>query len=322
MPRHCSARWPALDPRDRATTASSGHVEPDYTKFLDPAGLRGARIGVAREKFFGYNDATDRLAEAAIGVFRREGAIVVDPADIPHAGTYDDAELEVLLFELKADLNAYLTTLGPAAPVRTLADVIAFNERERAREMPWFAQELFVRAEAKGDLTTPAYRRALETCGRLARRQGLDAVMNKHKLDAIVAPTGNPAWPTDPVNGDHFTGGSSTPAAVAGYPSISVPDGPGVGVARQSLVHRARVERADPAPAGLCVRADNYASKGPALPADARLTLPPREGIFHPGSRLLQPGSAWPSPALSPPIRPPGPGCRGTSFSNSTIGCA
>lgn len=213
------------DPRDRATSAASGHVEPDYVKFLDPAGLRGARIGVAREKFFGYNDATDRLAEAAIGVFRREGAIVIDPADIPHAGTYDDAELDVLLFELRADLNAYLATLGPAAPVRTLADVIAFNERERAREMPWFGQELFVRAEAKGDLTTPAYRKALEACGRLARRQGLDAVMNRHRLDAIVAPTGNPAWPTDPVNGDHFTGSSSTPAAVAGYPSISVPMG-------------------------------------------------------------------------------------------------
>jgi amidase len=213
------------DPRDPATAAASGHAEPDYAKFLDPAGLRGAKIGVAREKFFGYSDATDRLAEAAIGVFRREGAIVVDPADIPHAGTYDDAELEVLLFELKADLNAYLGALGPGAPVRTLADVIAFNEREREREMPWFAQELFVRAEAKGPLTTPAYRKALDTCGRLARRQGLDVVMDKHKLDAIVAPTGNPTWPTDPVNGDHFTGGSSTPAAVAGYPSISVPMG-------------------------------------------------------------------------------------------------
>jgi amidase len=213
------------DPRDAATAAAAGHVEPDYTRFLDPAGLRGARIGVAREKFFGYNDATDRLAEAAVGVFRREGAIVIDPADIPHAGTYDDAELEVLLFEFKTDLNAYLAALGPAAPVRTLADVITFNERERKREMAWFAQELFVQAEAKGPLTTPAYRKALATCGRLARVQGLDAAMNKHRLDAIVAPTGGPAWPTDPVNGDHFTGSSSTPAAVAGYPSISVPMG-------------------------------------------------------------------------------------------------
>jgi amidase len=213
------------DPRDGATAKATGHVETDYTKFLDKGGLRGARIGVAREKFFGYSDVTDRLAEAALGVLRREGAVVVDPADIPHAGTYDEAELDVLLFELKADLNAYLASLGPAAPVRTLADVIAFNEQHRDREMPYFGQELFVQAEAKGPLTTPAYRKALDTCRRLSRASGIDAVMGKHRLDALVAPTGNPAWPTDPVNGDHFTGSSSTPAAVAGYPSISVPMG-------------------------------------------------------------------------------------------------
>jgi amidase len=211
------------DPRDPATAA--GHVQTDYTRHLDRAGLRGARIGVARAKFFGYSDATDRLADAALGVLRREGAILVDPADIPHAGTYDDAELEVLLYELKADLNAYLASLGPTAPVRTLVDVIAFNERERVREMPYFGQELFVQAEAKGPLTSPAYRKALATCRRLARTSGLDIVLAKHSLDAIVAPTGNPAWPTDLVNGDHFTGSSSTPAAVAGYPSVSVPMG-------------------------------------------------------------------------------------------------
>ena len=213
------------DPRDRATAASAGQVAADYTKFLDPAGLRGARIGVAREKFFGYSDATDRLAEAAIDVLRKAGATVVDPADIPYAGRYDAEELEVLLFELKADLAAYLASLGPKAPVRTLAEVIAFNEKERDREMPYFGQELFLQAEAKGPLTDPAYRKALRTCRRLSRTLGLDAVMAKHRLDAIVAPTGNPAWPTDLVNGDHFTGSSSTPAAVAGYPSVSVPMG-------------------------------------------------------------------------------------------------
>jgi amidase len=213
------------DPRDVATQAAAGHVAPDYTRFLRRDGLRGARIGVARAKFFGYNDATDRLAEEALDAVRRAGAVVVDPADIPHAGTYDDAELEVLLYELKADLNAYLATLGPTAPVRTLADVIAFNEREREREMPWFGQELFVQAEAKGPLTTPGYLKALRTCRRVSRSQGIDAVMARHRLDALVAPTGNPAWPTDPVNGDHFTGSSSTPAAVAGYPSVSVPMG-------------------------------------------------------------------------------------------------
>jgi amidase len=213
------------DPRDSATLDAAGHIESDYTKFLDRSGLRGAKIGVARERFFGYSDVTDRLAEAAIDVLRREGAIIVDPANIPNAGTYDDAELEVLLFELKADLNAYLTGLGPAAPVHSLADVIAFNERERAREMAFFGQELFVQAQAKGPLSDPAYRKALRTCRRLARTAGIDTVMRRHRLDAIVAPTGNPAWPIDLVNGDHFTGSSSTPAAVARYPSVSVPMG-------------------------------------------------------------------------------------------------
>jgi amidase len=146
---------------------------------------------VAREKFFGYSDATDRLAESALDVLRQSGAVVVDPANIPHAGTYDDAELEVLLYELKADLNAYLATLGPSAPVRTLREVIAFNEREHEREMPYFGQELFLQAEAKGPLTAPAYRTALSTCRRLARTLGLDAVMAQHRLDALVAPTGN-----------------------------------------------------------------------------------------------------------------------------------
>jgi amidase len=233
------------DPRDRATTAAAGHRAPDYTRFLDPAGLRGARIGVAREKFFGYSDVADRLAEAALDAMRGAGAVIVDPADIPHAGTYDDAELEVLLYELKADLGVYLEGLGPAAPVRTLADVIAFNEREREREMPYFGQELFVRAQAKGPLSSPAYTKALRACRRLSRTLGIDVVMAKHRLDAIVAPTGNPAWPTDLVNGDHFTGSSSTPAAVAGYPSVSVPMGDAWGLpVNLSFVGRAWSEPA------------------------------------------------------------------------------
>jgi amidase len=213
------------DPRDPTTAASSGHVEKDYTAFLKKDGIRGARIGVARAKFFGYSDVTDKLANEAVEVLRREGAVVIDPADIPHAGEYDAAELDVLLYELKADLNAYLAGLPPGAHIRTLADAIAFNEREREREMPYFGQELFVQAEAKGPLTSPGYRKALATCRRLARTEGLDVVLAKHRLDAIVAPTGNPAWPTDLVNGDHFTGSSSTPAAVARYPSVSVPMG-------------------------------------------------------------------------------------------------
>jgi amidase len=200
-------------------------MQKDYTRFLDRAGLRGARIGVARAKFFGYSGATDRLAEAALDLLKREGAILVDPANIPHAGEYDDDELEVLLYEFKSDLASYLTELGPRAPVKSLQDVIEFNERHRDQEMPYFGQELFLQAQEKGPLTSPAYIKARNKCRRLSRSLGIDAVMAKHRLDALVAPTGNPAWPTDLVNGDHFTGSSSTPAAVAGYPSISVPMG-------------------------------------------------------------------------------------------------
>ena len=213
------------DLRDPLTATSARHVQRNYARFLDPAGLRGARVGVARAKFFGQHDATDRLAEAAIDVLRQESAVVIDPADVPHVGEYDDAELEVLLFELKADLNSYLAELGPNRSVKTLEDIIGFNERNREREMPYFGQELFLRAQEKGPLTSPAYVQALRKCRRLSRTLGIDAVMAKHRLDALVAPTGSPAWPTDLVNGDHFTLSSSTPPAVAGYPNISVPMG-------------------------------------------------------------------------------------------------
>ena len=212
------------DARDPATSAAGQHAR-DFTKFLDPGGLRGKRIGVARKKLFGYSDVTDRLAEAALEVLHREGAVVVDPADVAHVGDYDDAELDVLLYELKTDLAHYLEALGPKAPVKTLQDVIAFNDKHREQEMPYFGQELFLQAQKKGPLTSPGYTKALRKCRLLSRELGIDAVMRKHRLDAVVAPTGNPAWPTDLVNGDHFTGGSSTPAAVAGYPSVSVPMG-------------------------------------------------------------------------------------------------
>jgi len=213
-----------VDDRDLATADAASRGASDYTRFLDVDGLRGARIGVVR-KAFGFNPRVDRLLEDALAEMVRRGAVLVDSAEIPHAGEYDDSELEVLLFELKADLAAYLQALGPAAPVKTLADVIAFNEAHRAEEMPYFGQELFLKAEEKGPLTTPAYRDALEKNQRLARAEGIDAVMDQHRLDALVAPTGGPAWTTDLVNGDHFSGGSSTAPAVAGYPNINVPVG-------------------------------------------------------------------------------------------------
>ncbi len=213
-----------LDPRDAATRHSRGRSFTDYTQFLDPHGLRGARIGVARN-FFGFNDRVDRLMSEAIEVMKRLGAIIIDPANITTAGKFDDSEFEVLLYEFKADLNKYLAGLGPQAPIKSLKELIEFNEKNREKEMPYFGQDIFLKAEEKGPLSSPAYRRALAKNHRLARRLGIDAVMRTHRLDAIVAPTGGPAWLTDLVNGDHFTGGSSSPAAVAGYPNITVPAG-------------------------------------------------------------------------------------------------
>ncbi len=211
------------DPRDSATAGAKRAA--DYRSALDPNGLRGARIGVPRERFFGYHSDADRIVEDAIGRMKALGAEIVDPANIPHAGTYDDTELDVLLYEFKNDLNRYLGALGPTAKVHSLADVIRFNEANRSRELPFFGQELMLRAQAKGPLTDQAYLKALERNHRLSRGEGIDAVMTAHRLDALVAPTANPSWPTDLVNGDHVMGSSSTPAAVAGYPLITVPAG-------------------------------------------------------------------------------------------------
>jgi amidase len=212
------------DPADNVTRLADAR-SVDFTSFLDRSGLKGARIGVARKGFSGYSEEADRVIAEALLVLKGEGAVVVDPADIPSAGEYDDAELQVLLFEFKADLNAYLAAWAPEAQVRTLKDIIAFNERNREREMPFFGQDLFERAQEKGPLTEKAYREALKRCGELSRAKGLDLVFKRERLDAIVAATGGPAWPTDLVNGDHFLGAASTPAAVSGYPSITVPAG-------------------------------------------------------------------------------------------------
>jgi amidase len=213
------------DPRDfRRNMTARARPPVDYTQFLDPNGLRGARIGVVR-KSFGFNEKVDKLMNDSIDAIKRLGAIIVDPAEIPTAGQFDDSELEVLLYELKADLNAYLASLGPNAPVHSLKEVIEFNERNREKEMPYFGQDLFIKAEAKGPLTSRDYLRALRKNHRLSRTQGIDAVMTKHKLDAMIAPTGGPPWPTDLINGDHFTGGYSSASAVAGYPHITVPAG-------------------------------------------------------------------------------------------------
>ena len=212
------------DPRDDATQSSMGKSHRDYKTFLDPNGLRGARIGVARN-FFGFHERVDKVMERAIAEMKSHGAIVVDPADIPTKGKFDGSEFEVLLYEFKADLNTYLASLGAEAPVHSMKEVIAFNEQNRERELPHFGQEIFLKAQEKGPLTDKAYLDALEKNHRLARAEGIDAVMNQHQLDALITPTAGPAWVTDLVNGDHETGGSSSPAAVAGYPSVTVPAG-------------------------------------------------------------------------------------------------
>lgn len=213
-----------VDPRDTATNASRGKSATSYASYLDAAGLKGARIGAARH-LAGFNDAVDARFDEAIAALRSAGATVVDPVKLTTAGKFDDAEETVLDYEFKAGINAYFASLGADAPVKSLADLIAWNERERAREMPWFGQEIFVRAQKRGPLTDKKYLDARAKCIRLSRTEGIDAVMAKHRLDAIILPSNAPAWTTDLLNGDHFTGGNSSFAAVAGYPSITVPMG-------------------------------------------------------------------------------------------------
>jgi amidase len=212
-----------VDPRDPATAASRGHSHRDYRRFLDPDGLRGARIGVWREGVFGISPEADAVGEAAIAELSRLGATVVDPADIPNVADIGGPEFTVLLCEFKDDIAAYLSELRNT-DMRTLADLIAFNEANPDPELRWFGQEVFLQSEATGGTRDPAYADALATSKRLAT-QGIDQTLARFDLDAIVSLTDSPPWTTDLVNGDHFLLGSSTPAAVAGYPSIAVPAG-------------------------------------------------------------------------------------------------
>jgi amidase len=186
--------------------------------------MRGARIGVVR-RAFGFNEDVDKVMEAALATMKKQGAVLVDPAPIETAGKFGESEFTIFLYELKADLNAYLAKLGPNAPVKTLKDIIDFNEKNRDKEMPYFGQDTFLQSEGKGPLTTQEYIDAVAKARELARKEGIDATMDKNNLDALVGPTGGPAWLTDHINGDSFGGGSSSTAAVAGYPNITVPAG-------------------------------------------------------------------------------------------------
>jgi amidase len=213
-----------IDSDDPATAESREHSYTDYTQFLKEDGLRGARIGVVR-RTFGFNEEVDKVMEAALETMRKQGAILVDPAPIESAGKFGESEFTIFLYELKADLNAYLAKLGPNAPVKTLKDIIEFNDKNSAKEMPYFGQDTFLKSEEKGPLTTQEYIDAVAKARDLARKEGIDATMDKSNLDALVGPTGGPAWLTDHINGDSFGGGSSSTAAVAGYPNITVPAG-------------------------------------------------------------------------------------------------
>ena len=214
-----------VDPADPATKDASSKIARDYATFLDPKGLQGARLGIPRKGLFGQSPAADRIVEAAIAEMKRQGAVIVDPVELGSASEIGDGEFEVLLYEFKADLNVYLAALPPAARNRSLKDLIAFNEQNRDREMPYFGQEIFEKAEAKGPLTDKAYRDALEKNLRLSRNEGIDKTMDANKLDALVAPTSSPATLIDLVNGDYGVGGSSTLPAVAGYPHVTLPAG-------------------------------------------------------------------------------------------------
>lgn len=213
-----------VDARDGATKASAGKALADYTPFLRPDGLRGRRIGVARAQA-GFNPDVDKAFDVAIAAMKDAGAVIVDPASLPTPAALGPAETIVLDYEFKAGLNAYLASRGASVAVKSLAELIAWNEREAAREMPWFGQEIFIRSQKSGPLTDKKYLDARATCVRLTRNFGIDATMTRHRLDAIVLPSNQPAWTTDLLNGDHFTGGDTTYASVAGYPSITVPMG-------------------------------------------------------------------------------------------------
>ena len=213
-----------VDPNDPATTVPERKADADYTRFLDPAGLDGARLGIAR-KFFENNAPINAFLSNCVDALKKAGAEVIDPADLPTHGQIDSIETEVLLYEFKDGLNKYLAWLPEGSPVRTLKGLIEFNERNRSREMPFFEQELLIQAEAKGPLTDAKYLKAREDCIRLSRQEGIDAVIAKHHLSAMVTLTSGPAWLIDTINGDHDTGGCTTPAAVAGYPHITVPAG-------------------------------------------------------------------------------------------------
>ncbi|KAF0239423.1 MAG: hypothetical protein FD181_11 [Prolixibacteraceae bacterium] len=213
----------AFDPTDAETHIERKDHFSDYTQFLDENGLKGMRIGIASE-MIGFNAKVDEIFKQAVEIMKASGAEIIEDLKFENYRKWGDSSYEVLLYEFKAGLNKYLQEHA-AAPVKSLGEIIEFNKKNAAREMPWFAQEIFEQAQSKGDLSSPEYLKALADSKRFAGKEGIDAVMEKHNLDAVIAQTNGPAWTIDWVNGDHFSGGSSSPAAISGYPNITVPMG-------------------------------------------------------------------------------------------------
>ncbi len=212
-----------FDENDAETHTGKGEVFSDYTQFLNAEDLSGMRIGIASQ-MIGFNSKVDEIFKRAVEVLKQKGAEIVEDVKFENMRKSDNLSYQVLLYEFKADLNKYLAEHSDA-PVKSMAEIIEFNKNNANREMPWFDQEIFLEAQAKGDLTTEEYIKALEESKRFAGKEGIDAVMAEYKLDAIIAQTNGPAWTIDWVNGDHFSGGSSSPAAISGYPNITVPMG-------------------------------------------------------------------------------------------------
>lgn len=212
-----------FDSSDAETHLEKGEIFSDYIPFLDVDGLKGMRIGIASE-MIGFNTKVDALFKKAVEVLKENGAEIVEEVKFETRRKWGNPSYQVLLYEFKADLNKYLLE-HPAAPVKSMAEIIEFNKNNAGKEMPWFDQEIFEEAQAKGDLTTKEYLTALKESKQFAGKEGIDAVMKEHRLDAVIAQTNGPAWTIDWVNGDHFSGGSSSPAAISGYPNITVPMG-------------------------------------------------------------------------------------------------
>lgn len=214
-----------IDERDSVTQESAGKSYRDYRQFLDPGGMNGARIGIVRD-FSGFPERVDRQFEYLLKEMKRLGAVLIDPVEMPSIKEIRDSEYNVMLYEFKEGIKNYLDGLGPSAPVRTLEEIIEFNENNRDKELRYFGQNHLIAAQEKGPLTDPEYKKALETCRRLSRKEGIDAAMDKDNLDALVAPTTGLPSLIDMVNGDYSTGGGcSRPAAVSGYPHITIPGG-------------------------------------------------------------------------------------------------